>query len=148
MDKEVMEFRMKQWIPIFEAQAKSELGKDEWCEANGITRNTFYKWQREIRKYLLVNNLKMPNIENEYFQTEPDFVEITQNKTAPTVIDSVSKDIVQNIVKDEPAQRLYSSETVSSPMLSIKCGNFSIDINEGTNERLLSMALGVMSNVK
>ena len=32
MDSEVMEQRLKQWLPIFEAQAQSGLNKHDWCE--------------------------------------------------------------------------------------------------------------------
>jgi len=131
MDAEVMELRIKQWIPIFEEQARSGLGKEDWCEANGISRNSFFKWQRKIRRYMLVNNLKAPNIANVYFQTEPDFVDIT-----PAA------------VRNEPARKPCSFNPPEVSRLSIRYGGFTIDINEGTDEKLLSMALGVVSNVK
>ena len=38
MDPRVMELRIRQWIPVFEEQAKSGLNKDEWCIINGINR--------------------------------------------------------------------------------------------------------------
>jgi hypothetical protein len=136
MDAEVMEFRIKQWIPIFEEQARSGLGKEDWCEANGISRNSFFKWQREIRKFMLANNLKVPNIANEYFQTEPGFVDITPEVVAPA------------IERNEPEQMPCSFKPPAVFGLSIRYGRFSIDINESTDERLLSMALGVVSNVK
>lgn len=136
MDAAVMEFRIKQWIPLFEEQARSGLGKEDWCEANGISRNAFFKWQREIRRYMLANNLKVPNIANEYFQTEPGFVDITAKVAAPAV------------VRNEPEQMLCSFKPSTVSRLSIRYGSFSIDLNETTDERLLSMALGVVSNVK
>ena len=57
MDPKVMEMRIKQWIPIFEEQAKSGLNKQEWCIQNGINRSAFFKWQRECRKYLLTKQV-------------------------------------------------------------------------------------------
>ena len=36
MDSNVMELRLKQWMPIFEEQAKSGLNKRDWCEQNGV----------------------------------------------------------------------------------------------------------------
>lgn len=136
MDAEVMEFRIKQWIPIFEEQARSGLGKEEWCEANGISRTSFYKWQREIRRYMLANNLKVPDIANEYFQAGPGFVDITPEAAAPAV------------VRNGPGQVPCPFDPPSVSGLSIRYGRFSIDINGGTDERLLSMALGVVSNVE
>lgn len=136
MDAEVMEFRIKQWIPIFEEQARSGLGKEDWCEVNGISRNSFFKWQREIRRYMLANNLKVPNIANKYFQTEPGFVDITPEVAALVV------------ARNEPEQMPDSFEPQAISGLSIRYGRFSIDINGSTDERLLSMALGVVSNVK
>ena len=52
MDKNVMERRLSQWMPILEAQAKSGLTKDKWCDENGIRRWEFYTRQRQIRQYL------------------------------------------------------------------------------------------------
>lgn len=73
MDSNVMELklRLKQWLPIFEEQAKSGLNKKEWCEQNGIKRAAFFKWQRECRAYLLSKNAAVTAI------TEPAFVEIS-----------------------------------------------------------------------
>ena len=42
MDASVMELRLEQWKPIFEAQAKSGLNKQEWCQQNGIRRWEFF----------------------------------------------------------------------------------------------------------
>lgn len=137
MDVEVIEFRMKQWISILEEQARSGLGKEEWCDANGISRNSFYKWQRKIRSYLLENSLKMPNIANKYFQAEPGFVDITPEVAAPAVV-------VRNKLEQAPC----SLDPSPFSELSIRCGRFSIIVNEGTDEGLLSMALGVVSNVE
>lgn len=53
MDSKDMELRIRQWIPVFEEQAKSGLNKDEWCILNGINRGSFFRWQRRVRSYLL-----------------------------------------------------------------------------------------------
>ena len=45
MDKKVMDIRLKSWIPIFEAQARSGLSKKDFCLQNNFCRGTFYKWQ-------------------------------------------------------------------------------------------------------
>ena len=43
MDVNTMKLRLEQWMPIFEEQAKSGMGKNEWIKANGIRRWEFYK---------------------------------------------------------------------------------------------------------
>lgn len=50
MDKYVMDIRLENWIPIFEAQARSGLNKQTFCKQNGISRDLFFKWQRIFRK--------------------------------------------------------------------------------------------------
>ena len=50
MDKFVMDIRLKQWIPILEAQARSGLDKQSFCKQNGISRGLFFKWQRILRE--------------------------------------------------------------------------------------------------
>lgn len=42
MDAEIMELRLRQWLPIFEKQARSGLNKKDWCEENGIKRTAFF----------------------------------------------------------------------------------------------------------
>ncbi len=50
MDKHVMDIRLQNWIPIFEAQARSGLDKQTFCKQNGISRGLFFKWQRILRE--------------------------------------------------------------------------------------------------
>ena len=50
MDKYVMDIRLQNWIPIFEAQVRSGLDKQTFCKQNGISRGLFFKWQRILRE--------------------------------------------------------------------------------------------------
>lgn len=52
MKDKVMELKITQWVPVFEAQAQSGMSKKQWCHAHGIKHWAFFKWQRDIRKYL------------------------------------------------------------------------------------------------
>lgn len=79
MDSNVMELRLKQWLPIFEEQARSGLNKQEWCKQNGVKRAAFFKWQRECRAYLLSKNDAIPTT------TEPAFVEISCSNNSDKV---------------------------------------------------------------
>ena len=80
MDSKIIELRLKQWMPIFEEQAKSGLNKQEWCRHNEVKRGAFFKWQREFRKYLLEKNENnfRDQLSNELaVRTAPDFVELS-----------------------------------------------------------------------
>ena len=132
MDSKVMELRLKQWIPIFEEQAKSGLNKQEWCRQNDVKRTAFFKWQRELQKYLLDKNKdKLSNALAVH--TAPDFVELTPASTP-------AKSSPDNCC-------VRSGDITPASSISIKCGEFSIDLNDNVNELLLSKVLKVMANV-
>jgi len=50
MDKETKELRLAQWAGIISEQKKRGLTVREWCEQSGITRDSYYYWQRKVRK--------------------------------------------------------------------------------------------------
>ena len=136
MDSKIMELRLKQWMPILEEQAKSGMNKLEWCKLNGVNRSAFFKWQRELREYLLEKN---KNISQDKLSTElavhtiPDFVELTPTGS------SRRSNLNDSCVK--------SGGLTSAPSISIKCGEFSINLNNDVNELLLSKVLKVMADV-
>ncbi len=136
MDSKVMELRLKQWIPIFEQQSKSGLNKQEWCELNNINRTVFFKWQRILRKYLLEKNENMVKTHQPgklMAQTTSKFVEL-----APVSFSEPSS------LNDN----FFSSRDITpTATISIKCGKFSIDLNNDANEQLLSKVLKAMSDV-
>ncbi len=136
MDSKIMELRLKQWMPIFEEQAKSGLNKQEWCKQNEVKRAAFFKWQRELQKYLIEKN------ENKFrgqhstellVPTAPDFVELAPASS------SVRSSLNDCCVR--------SGGISPAPSISIRCGEFSIDLNDDVNELLLSKVLKVMSDV-
>lgn len=136
MDSKVMELRLKQWIPIFEQQSKSGLNKQEWCKLNNVNRAAFFKWQRELREYLLEKNGNMVQSQQSKAltaQTSSMFVEL-----AP-VSSSVQSGLNDNFVS--------SRDIAQTAPISIRCGKFSIDLNNDTNELLLSKVLKAMADV-
>ena len=79
MDKAVMNLRLQQWKPIFEAQAESGLNKEEWCKQNGIRRWEFYKRQRELRQSILdqaSDDLLPENVTTDLIPSSETFVEL------------------------------------------------------------------------
>ena len=47
---------------MLKAQAESGLNKREFCEKHGIPENSFYKWQRNVRKKLLKDGADMQSL--------------------------------------------------------------------------------------
>ena len=136
MDSKVMELRLKRWIPLFEEQARSGLNKQEWCSRNQVSRAAFFKWQRELREYLLEKNgniVKAQPSKELTAQTASNFVEL-----AP-VSSSVRSSLNDNFVS--------SRDIAPTAPISIRCGKFSIDLNNDTNELLLSKVLKAMADV-
>lgn len=137
MDSKVMELRLKQWIPLFEDQARSGLNKQEWCRQNQINRAAFFKWQRELREYLLEKNENMVKTQQSKeftVQTASKFVELT-----PPVSSSIQSGLNDNFVS--------SRDIAQTAPISIRCGKFSIDLNNDANELLLSKVLKALADV-
>ena len=134
MDPRVMELRIKKWITLIEEQAKSGMTKDEWCTMHGIERTTFFRWQKRVRAYLL------------------DQCE-TQSSQSPSSIPS-NNETVSFVelpsAQDSPegmAGRQCGGATLPcgiSSSISIRYGDFSIELNEGVDEKQLSMVLRVL----
>jgi len=138
MDAKVIKLRMKQWIPIFEAQAQSGIGKEKWCDANGIKRWDFFKWQREIRKYLLEQNVAEPDAAVPCLPAETVFVDIT-----PTLVSSPAA------VGDKPRTVANAYRHVADPVssINIRYGGFTIDLSGGIDKNLLATVLEVIRDV-
>jgi hypothetical protein len=131
-----MELRLKQWMPIFEEQAKSGLNKQEWCRLNEVNRAAFFKWQKELRKYLLEKNenkLQAQLSTELAVHTAPEFDELAP--ASSTVRSSLNDSCVR------------SGDIIPASSISIRCGEFSIDLNDNVNELLLSKVLKAMADV-
>jgi len=125
MDSKVMELRLKEWMPIFEEQAKSGLNKQDWCRQNGIKRAAFFKWQRECRAYIL-SKQELVSVEN-----EPSFVELScaHNKAE---ISTTS---------------VYSNPETDYSSIVISCNGFSVSVNGSVDEMNLTKVLKAISYV-
>lgn len=136
MDSKVMELRLKRWIPLFEEQARSGLNKQEWCRQNQVNRAAFFKWQRELREYLLEKN--------------GNLVQSQQSKelTAQTLSRFVELAPVSSLVQSSLNNNFVSSRDIApTAPISIRCGKFSIDLNNDANELLISKVLKAIADV-
>lgn len=136
MDSKIMELRLKQWIPIFEQQAKSGLNKQEWCQQNQVSRAAFFKWQREFRTYLLEKNENM-------FQQQQSKELVAQAGSKFIELAPVNSSVrsSQNVSCNS------STDFAPSAPISIRVGKFSIDLNNDANELLISKVLKAIADV-
>ena len=139
MDPRVMEFRIRQWISVFEEQAKSGLNKDEWCIINGINRGSFFRWQRRVRSYLLehgeagsTGQLQVSGNANTPKNNEC-FVELSCPQTAVPGIASL--------------RNLHDDVTDDDAPISIRYGGFSVQVDGMVDEEQLAAVLRVIRNV-
>ena len=137
MDPRVLELRIRQWIPVFEEQAKSGLNKDEWCIINGINRGSFFRWQRRVRSYLLehgegVAQLSAPPI-NEQAENAC-FVELPLAQAALPGMAALRN--LHDDVIDEAAP------------ISIRYGEFVVNVNDEVDERQLAAVLRALKNAE
>ena len=130
MDKNVMDVRLKSWIPVFEEQARSGLTKQAFCEKNNIKRGDFFYWQRQVREYLLeqqregIPSNKAPAKEEKAL----GFYEIS----APEAVEKPQTEIIAKPY--EPLVQMPSS-------ISISYGGFTIEMHGEVNEPALCAIL-------
>ena len=135
MDQKVMEFRIRQWLPVFEEQARSGLNKDEWCIMNGISRGSFFRWQKRARSYLLEHgeSLGQTQVSAEKEPTEAGcFVELSCSQVPGPGISAL--------------RHLHDDFPEESVPISIHYGGFSIHVDGEVDERQLTAVLRAMKN--
>ena len=136
MDSKVMELRLKQWMPILEKQAKSGLNKQDWCRQNGIKRAVFFKWQKEVRNYLIEmneNKLQAHVSAELAVHKAPEFVELAPASSS-----------VRSSLNDS---HIRSGDITPVSSISIRCGEFSVDLNDDVNGLFLSKVLKAIADV-
>ena len=131
MDTNTMKLRLEQWMPIFEEQARSGMGKDEWIQANGIKRWEFYKRQRECRSYLLE---KAESGQELPVNTDalPEFFELPSNLPA--------------VVEPETTVNSICDPVSQSGHIDITCGRFSIKLDGAVNESTLMTVIKAVAH--
>ena len=138
MDSKVMELRIRQWIPVFEEQAKSGLNKDEWCILNGINRGAFFRWQRRVRSYLLehgeTGSTRQLQVSGENALKDNEcFVELPYPNAAVPGIASL--------------RNLHDDVLDDAAPISIRFGGFSVHVDGMVDEAQLTVVLRAIRNV-
>ena len=126
MDSTVMELRIKQWLPLFEEQAKSGLNKQDWCEQNGINRSRFFKWQRICRSYLLAQD------------------QVTQGSAQETTFVEL---LCPGNGRQPPGLAVPSAPDLIPPSsITISCNGFSVSLDGKVDEDDLARVLRVIAH--
>ena len=125
-----MELRIKKWIPVIEEQAKSGMSKEAWCAMHGINRTSFFRWQKRVREYFLDQCEAQPSHHPSSVSSNNEvcFVEL------PSVQDFSAEMVEQRYEETGQACGVR-------PSISIRCGGFSIDFNDGVDVKQLSVVL-------
>ena len=126
MNSRKMEEKLKEWMPLFDAQKSSGLNKREWCKQNNVHEGSFFKWQRRCREYVDASNF----IPISPIADNAAFVEICS-----------SSDSADNFDLKES-----SSTSTDKSSIIIKYGDFAIELNDEFEELHLAKVLRAMKN--
>lgn len=126
MDANTMKLRVEQWMPIFEAQARSGMTKSQWCDENGIRRWEFYERQRECREYML----KTSEPQNQLTALPPQqgFFEL------PVVS------------AGETGNEAHNNPSDTNGHICVECGKFRINIDGRINKETLMTLIRAVAN--
>ncbi|MBE5825389.1 MAG: hypothetical protein E7307_02010 [Butyrivibrio sp.] len=136
MKGEFDKVKMMQWAELIRQANDSPLDRETWCKENGVSSSSFYYWQRRIRKFALNQMLAptdqqalLPDTAQESTSAHEDCYEIA----LPSLMNSPSHP------KD--------ASTPTKGTISIRYGDFSIDVEEGFSAEALSSVLKVLNHV-
>ena len=142
MDKYVMDIRLQNWIPIFEAQARSGLDKQTFCKQNGISRGLFFKWQRILRERIAdgfdPESISAPTVLTvrgiDAADDHPTFFEITP-ASSTSLADRDSR------TEAAPRQTPVVDKASYSGQICISYGDFSVSLSGDVDETSLTSIL-------
>lgn len=112
-------YLLNKWKLLIEDRLSSGMKVEEWCEANGHTRNEYYYWLRELRKENLSDAInKLPSVINK--TNEPSIVEL------PII----------------PGSAVHcSTESPNRPAAIIKANSISIELYSGADSVLVKQLI-------
>ena len=142
MDKYVMDIRLQNWIPIFEAQARSGLDKQTFCKQNGISRGLFFKWQRILRERI-ADGFNPGYISTPGVTTVPS----TESKDDHTSFFEITPSLPSSLIEQDTTNKTETQRTsvidVSSSAghVCISYGSFSVSLSGEVDETSLTSIL-------
>lgn len=119
---------IENWIEIIKDQKQSGLRISEYCRQHGLSRNTFFYWQRIIRERLLTTT------------------EQPQETGSPRMVELIPGQQHNVAVAVIPVREI--AEPVRCSSLTLMINDISIIIDENTSASLLKRTIEVVSHVK
>jgi len=133
---EVDKVKLKQWAGLIRSANASGLERKVWFKQNGISASSFYYWQRRVRKYAL--DVMADKNESETSLAFPQ----NQTKEQPS-----SSDFYEISLGGSYAHPKPDTCANNSGGLTIRYGNFSVEVNEGFSTELLASVVRVLGHV-
>ncbi len=127
MDADTMRLRLEQWMPIFEAQAKSGMGKNEWCDENGIRRWEFYERQKQCREYMRRTSGSASQLPTPV-DGDPEFYELPAE------------------VIPEAQPETHQDKAVIGGHIRVECGKFRISMEGQIDKNTLTALISAVSH--
>lgn len=133
--------RTQQWVKLLQMANESGLSRHDWCKENGISENSFYYWQRKLRRLALDKAVDGPAAE--YSQRtdsvqRQDFFEITvPDPDSPAPFRGQAG----------PSASGSDSAGPSESGLSLRFGEWTLDIARNFSRQALQAVLEVMRDV-
>lgn len=101
----VSQVRMQQWANIIRNQKESGLTIDAFCEANNISKNRFFYWQKKIRETAIqavgnrfVEVTTPVNNHSDEFFPKSGCIGISLNDAVLTVDNNVSTELLARVI--------------------------------------------------
>ena len=128
----------QEWMELITQCRQSGMSDLAWCNANGISKHTFYKAVARLRKAAC----EVPASVSKGAHKDSIF---------PVVQDVVPVKIVdQNSVPDDKTGTVCSTEVVDHygvPRISVYIGNAYVQIENGVDPRLLNQTLRLLGEI-
>ena len=117
-----VQYRIRKWINLFADRKQSGMTVQQYCDANQLSRDSYYYWHKKIRAMTLK-------------QMSPSIVPIgtTPVETEPEPV---------------PTAMATQSNTFSLATLSLRVGDILVEINEATPDSLLRRTIRILREVK
>ena len=81
------DYKLKKWSEIIAAKQNSGMKVSEFCESTGVSRNSYYYWQRKVRDKALKRLVKTESI----FSPTNTWIELNPLKNCRLTIKSQAK---------------------------------------------------------
>lgn len=123
------ELRQKQWESVIKDRIQSGMTVNAYCKANGITRDAYFYWLRKIKLAALEEGhlAKAGEYEKTKVEEESGFVEL---------------------VPEKHATELSNEVVIARDRISIKIGEISVQVEEGTSPAFLRTVLRAVKDVE